>query len=521
VRVDFLENIMELWKSSLKCISRLGATRIAPAAAAVCAVASPVFLRLVPAVVVILLWLSSNSVWACYAVIVGRHASADGSVLVGHNEENGGRRVLNFRRVPRRTYDEGAVVRLLRGGELPQVPQTWSFLWSENPGLEFSDAYLNEWGVAIVSDACPTREDDYETLVQRGEIRDGGIGYMLRRLVAERARSARAGVELVGGLVERFGYVHSGRTYVIADPHEAWLVAVVRGRRWVARRVPDDVVVLLPNLHILERIDLRDKDNFPASADLATYATARGWYEPEHGEFFNFRHVYGLVEHMQPDPRRQRGRQLAMGLSAPGTPQQPISFGVRPARKMTVAAVARILRDRSSERPISSPVIQESAVFQLRADGPREIGCVYWRATAEPSISVFTPWYLGIDRTPPGYYRPVDISTQLTLEHHFDPPPGTFDEDPRLAWWTFKKLQDLVHQDFGPRIEVVRPLWSKMERRVFGSQSKAEQRAIDLWQSDPQAARDYLTRYCAEIAAEACAEARKLIDRSELRRTSS
>ena len=61
---------------------------------------------------------------------------------------------------------------------------------------------------------------------------------------------------IVAELVERFGYVHSGRTYVIADPREAWLFAVVRGRRWVARRVPDDRVVVLPNVHIIEEIDL-------------------------------------------------------------------------------------------------------------------------------------------------------------------------------------------------------------------------------------------------------------------------
>ncbi|MFH1268016.1 MAG: C69 family dipeptidase [Planctomycetota bacterium] len=167
-------------------------------------------------------------VWACYAVIVGREASADGSVLVGHNEQNGGRRILNFRRIPRRQFAEGASVGLRRGGRLEQVPETWAFLWSENPGLEFSDAYLNEWGVGIVSDRCATREDDYQTLVGRGEIRSGGIGYMLRRLVAERARNAREGAELAGKLVERFGYVDTGRSHVIADPREAWVVAVVR-----------------------------------------------------------------------------------------------------------------------------------------------------------------------------------------------------------------------------------------------------------------------------------------------------
>ena len=229
------------------------------------------------ALAVLILLAFAARAWACYAVIVGRDASADGSVLVAHLEQNGGKRILNFRRIPRRQHAPGEQVALRRGGRLPQVDQTWAFLWSQNPGIEYSDGYLNEWGVAVVSDGCRTREDDYDTLVERGEIRDGGIGYMLRRLVAERARTAREGVQLAGQLVERFGYADSGRTYVIADPREGWLFSAVRGRRWVAQRAPDDMMVALPNVHIIAQIDLKDSDNFLASPDLISYAVRRGW----------------------------------------------------------------------------------------------------------------------------------------------------------------------------------------------------------------------------------------------------
>jgi len=371
--------------------------------------------------------------WACYAVIVGREASADGSVLVAHNEQNGGRRILNFRRIPRRRFAEGATVRLRRGGTLAQVPETWAFLWSENPGLSFSDGYLNEWGVAIVSDGCRTREDGYEALVARDEIRQGGIGYLLRRLVAERARSAREGVKLAGELVERFGYSASGRSYAIADPTEAWVFAAVQGRRWAARRVPDDCVVVLPNVHIIGQMDLADTDNFLGSPDLVEYAVKRGWYDPRDGQPFNFRRVYSKVRGGPPDPRRLRGRELVTGQRDTASHGEELSFGVRPAEKMTVAAAIAILRDKGGPVPLSTPSTQEAAVFQLRADLPREIGCIYWRTTAEPVASVLTPWYPGITETPPAYFRDAPVETQLSLAHHFRPPRGTFDEDPKLA----------------------------------------------------------------------------------------
>lgn len=468
---------------------------------------------LIAAIVVMLSLLAAGRVWACYAIIVGREASADGAVLVAHNEQNGGRRVLNFRRIPPRQYEPGSEVALRRGGRLPQVTKTLGFLWSENPGLEFSDGYLNDCGVAVVSDGCRTREDDYETLVERGEIRDGGIGYMLRRLVAQRARAAREGVELAGKLVERFGYVDSGRTYVIADPREAWLLSVVRGRRWVAQRVPDDMIVALPNIHIIGEVDLKDTENFLASDDLISYAIERGWYDPERGEPFSFRKVYRKDRQDRPDPRRWRGRQLAAGSDEPWPPGCPPPIGVKPKKKLTVEALAGILRFTGSPGTLCTPSTQEGAVFQLRSDIPPAIGCIYWRTTAEPATSVLTPWYAGIEQTPENYYRAVEFHKHLSLEYHFDPPEGTFKFDPDSAWWTFRRLQEVVHEDYSQRIHVVRPFWAEFENETLADQERVEAKAMKLWNRERQMCVELLTSHCARVAANACRQAEGLTNR--------
>lgn len=463
-------------------------------------------------ILLLLLVLPASPAWACYAIIVGREASADGSVLVAHLEQNGGRRILNFRQIPRRQHAPGDEVVLRRGGRLPQVAQTWAFLWSQNPGIEYSDGYLNEWGVAIVSDGCRTREDGYDTLVERGEIRDGGIGYMLRRLVAERAQTAREGVLLAGQLVERFGYADSGRTYVIADPREGWLFAAVRGRRWVAQRVPDDMIVALPNVHIIGQIDLADDANFLASPDIVSYAVSRGWYDPAAGESFSFRKVYNINQSDPPDPRRWRGRQLAAGCDEPWPPASPPPVGIRPKEKLTVEALARVLRFTGSPGTLSTPSTQEGAIFQLRADLPPTIGCIYWRTTAEPSTSVFTPWYVGISQTPENYYRPVEVREQLTLAYQFDPPAGTFDFDADSAWWKFKRLQDAVRADFPNRAQRVQPAWVAFERDALAVQPQIEARALQLWDTDRQAAFNLLTDHCARRAADACRHVDKMAE---------
>ncbi len=83
---------------------------------------------------------------ACDGIVVGRLASVDGSVLLGHNEENALDRVLEFRKIPRIRSAADAKMDLGRGGQIDSVPETCGFLWSENPGLEFSDAVISTSG---------------------------------------------------------------------------------------------------------------------------------------------------------------------------------------------------------------------------------------------------------------------------------------------------------------------------------------------------------------------------------------
>jgi dipeptidase len=331
---------------------------------------------------------------------------------------------------------------------------------------------------------------------------------MLRRLVAERANSAREGVQLVSRLVERFGYIGSGRTYVIADPSEAWLVAVVRGRRWVAQRVPDDAVVILPNVYIIGQIDLRNTDNFLASPDLVQYAVERGWYDAESGEPFRFDRAYQPAERIAaPDRRQWLGQCIVTGQEAPYPPPQPMPFAVKPARKLTTQGVIGLLRSRAGGVSLFHDKTQEAAVFQLRPHMPPEVGCVYWRTTGRPDTGVLTAWYVGITETPRCYYPPADLRKQLTLEPHFAPPEGTFEPDRQLAWWKFAALQQSVDADGEQRFEPIRKVWDAMEARLYAEQAAVDAKALDLWRTDPVAARAYLTDYCARRALDACREA--------------
>jgi dipeptidase len=437
-----------------------------------------------------LLLLVAAPATACYSVVVGRGASTSGAVLLGHNEQNGGTQYPNLRVIPPLSRDPGAEILLRSGGRLPEAPQTHGFIWSELPGKEFSDAYMNEWGVAVVSDGCPTRE-------YRNDLTDGGIGYLLRRLVVQRARTAREGVHLAGQLVEQVGYSASGRTLVIAGPREAWLVSLVKGRHWVARRVPDDGVVLLPNVHIITEVDLADTLNYLGSPDVIDYAVERGWYDPDNGQPFSFRAAYNTSDGI--DARQRQGQRLILGVSSPPLVNGQLPFAIFPERRLGVEDVIAVLRYHGSSGALCSVNTQEGSVFELRADLPPAVGCVYWRAAAEPCTGFLVPWYAGITRTPPEYFRSVALPEVLTVAHHF----SASEAGTGAAWWISFRLQNAVNSAPAAARDSVRIVQSVFERALLDAQPATEAHALNLNASDPSAARDYLTRYSADVAARA------------------
>ncbi len=152
-------------------------------------------------------------------------------------------------------------VNLGKGGWLETDGRTSEFLWFEAASQEFADSFINQYGVLITSDSCPSRET-------KEDVTDGGIGYMLRRIVAEKAKTARDAVRIAGGLVEKYGYRAAGRTYMLLDKNEAWMMAVIRGRHWFAERVPDDEVAVIPNYYTIRQIRINDPDHFMGSPDI-------------------------------------------------------------------------------------------------------------------------------------------------------------------------------------------------------------------------------------------------------------
>ncbi len=472
-------------------------------------------LSLIFAVVVVLFWSLPSQ--ACFTIVAGKKATADGSVLFAHNEDDHGPILINVWFVPRQQHSPGEVVHLKNGGQLPQIPETWAYLWVEAVGLSFSDYGSNEWGVTVASDACPS-------VVEPGqaELTDGGISYMLRLLVLQRAKTAREGVEIAGKLLDQFGYPAPGRTLAIADGNEAWMLAILRGKHWLAQRVPDDGVVVLPNVYVIREVDFGDSENFIfCKDDLREYAARYGWYDPKSGPF-DFARIFAtsydpMYAERGYDLRQWRGQQLISGKTMSGEEIRArggLPFAVKPAHPLKVADLFSVLRDHyegtpydvtaskegnpnnSTYRTICTISTQHATVAQLRAGLPREYANVVWFSFGRPDVNTFVPLYTSILDIPPAFHFALPRNDwQTAFTHHFDPLPGTFDYRSELAFWIFNDLENVMGLDYYRTISRIQDEWQKQEKEALALRPAIEATAERLLKSSPEEALAFLHDY--------------------------
>ena len=257
---------------------------------------------------------------ACTAILVGKKASATGRVIVAHNEDNRPGTFMRYAFLPKR---EGAQAAFWSELKASSGPQTVAHLFLNESGvIVFSNngGAMPEWGGVKYN--LP-EEGEYSTLT------DGGKGYRLRCDMIEKARTAREGMEIMTDLVKRFGYTERSRLFTIADKDEIWVVQVLYGRRFVARRCPDDAVVAFPNCLIVNRLQPGDvaSDNIVAKGKdfdfISFYQGPRTW-----------KSLYNLY-------RWKDAYRLATGVDLEPGAEYP--FSVKPAHKVSVDDIKRAL----------------------------------------------------------------------------------------------------------------------------------------------------------------------------------
>ncbi len=423
----------------------------------------------------------------CYTIIAGKNASITGSVIVAHNEDDYGDLIVNIYKVPEIQLDTSFVVPVTPRHEI-SVNHTNSYVWFEVTKQKFGDFFVNEFGVTICSNACRSREDTAK----------GSLDYNFRLMIAKYASSAKQAVFLASKLIEKYGYNSSGRTYCFADANDAWLMEIVEGKHWVAERVPDDKIAIVPNYYTIGEIDLNDSANFMASDDIVEYAKTRGWYNPVTDGNFNFRKAYSNQYNlyaMWNIPRHWAGVMLLSGKKISLYDEFPFAF--YPASNVSIDDMMRVLSyhyektdletsQNSCKNPHNNTInricnngTKFSVVVELHNTYPENNKNVIWFAPLNPCINPYIPIACSIDSFPPLFHK---YDRQNALQHHFEYTQNNFETNTQHAYSIFHNWNETINNNYWTKSKAAKKLKADFEKhaKTLFSKSPTGQTSYEL-----------------------------------------
>lgn len=388
-----------------------------------------------------------NPYSACTSILVGKNASADGSTMIGRDEDSQAAWAKKFVVHPHVEYDEPQTftsqdVKHPFTMTLPKIQAKYTATpeWTTQFGL-FEEDGINEYGVAMSateSAYCNTRVLAADPYVQDGIGEEAMVTVTLPYI-----RSAREGVEHLGHIIEEHG-TYETNGILFSDVNEVWYMETGAGHYWVAQRIPDDAYAVVANQLAIQEIDFADHDNYLYAKNIRNFVLDNQLASMDNG--LNFREVFGtadLSDRYYNTPRVWYGQQLF----TPSVTQAPESFDLpfiqRADKLIHLDQVQNYLgshyqgtqfdpvgngtsEQKHRYRPISLAKTQESHVLQLRPDMPVTTSGIHWLAMGVTAESVYVPFYAGADDTPAAY--------QVATEKF----------DPASAYWIFKHAGILV-----------------------------------------------------------------------------
>ena len=455
----------------------------------------------------------------CTMILVGKGATEDGSVLLAYNNDWDGKGASHLVVVPRKTHEPGARHVLSNGVEIDQPAQTYAYMGNE---LQWADRTtfengINEYQVAVSFGTAVKVNEKAKKVDPLLKQESSKRGLLIPwRLILERSRTAREGLELVEKLFNEYGLREDG-SFAIADPNEIWLIQIGGGHHWAAVRVPDNCYVIQDNTFRMGEISCENTDTCKCSPNLIEFSIEKGLSDPASGPF-NFKRAWGHA-YTQIPPRDRRIWRVQSLLNpssmtlSPDTPYFDFPLFLSPEKKVTKEKLMSIMRDHlegteldttdaykqgnphfTKERSTCRTNTQYGVITQLRSWLPSEMGGVLWLAIANPDTSVYVPWYKGITEVPHVYQF------------------GKGKSDPESAYWAFKRIGNLVNTHYGDLIEEVRKTWKAFEEREFETQESVEKTALELFQKDESLARAFLSSYSNAQALKAYDMAQEMIN---------
>ena len=385
----------------------------------------------------------------CTTILVGKNASFDGSTMVARTEDapSGVFRAKKFVNVapeeqPRKYKSVISKVEI----DLPNNPVRYTAV--PNAILDngiWGQCGANEYNVSMSATETITSN---ERVLGADPLVDCGIGEEdIYTIVMPYIASAREGVTFLGSLLEKYGtYEMNGVAF--QDENEIWWLETIGGHHWMARRVPDNSYVIMPNQLGIDKFDFDDafgaKKEFMCSADLLDFVK-KYHLDLSIDDDFNPRHAFGSrsdADHTYNTPRAwilQRyfnpTSNTYDGINADYRPDSDnLPWARIPEKKITVEDIKYALSHhyqgteydsyskdihsvkKGTLRPIGINRTNFLGLVQIRPYMPDELKCLQWLAIGSCVFNAIVPFYTNINRTP-DYL--ANTTNQVTTENFY------------------------------------------------------------------------------------------------------
>ena len=370
---------------------------------------------------------------ACTTILVGKNASYDGSTMIARNDDSGSGHFMPKKFVVVHPEDHPAVYKSVISQveiPLPGNPLRMTAMPNaiEGKGI-WAAAGVNAANVGMTATETITSNP---RVLGADPLVPGGIGEEdLVMLVLPYIHSAREGVQRLGSLLEAYGtYEMNGIAF--QDVDEIWWLETIGGHHWMARRVPDDVYVVMPNQLGIDAFDLDDafgaQKEFLCSADLREFL-AKNHLDLSTDGVLNPRDAFGShddADHVYNTPRAwymlrtlNPNTFVWDGPDADYTPRSDdLPWCMNPEKKLTPEDVKYVLSshyqgtpydpyasygDKSQRGMYRSIGINRNdfmALIQMRPDVPAEQSAIEWVAYASNAFNTMVPFYANVENTP-------------------------------------------------------------------------------------------------------------------------
>ena len=418
---------------------------------------------------ILILSISSVLINACDTWVALPDATKSGFTIFGKNSD---RPLFDCQPLvfyPRETWPVGSKLDLGRL-TVPQVEETYATMGSSPYWCWGYEEGINEYSVVIGNEGIWTKvfTEEIAAYIEGKEQEYGPTGMDLIRLGLERGKTAREALEVIAGLIEKYGQFGSGtptgtvieggyhNSYIIADPNEAWVLETA-GNHWVAKRFSTGITSISNTLSI-------EKDWDIASSGLVDYAIEKGWWPKDKVDVFDFTKAYSDD---RPVNKEKRKRALVRATCSR-------NLLIEKEGNITLGWMKQIARDRSSTPSIDLDQTASSCIAILPKT--TEELPVFWWCPATPSNSCYVPFFIQGSKLPEivsdagTYGKVIEQPSKVKVDE--------FSSD--SYWWLFRDLCNKVRVNYEDRNPIVRAEFDILEKDFKTGTADIINKAVEL-----------------------------------------